>query len=269
VSALWPNGAAYRQLAGMGMQFFFTYRGWLVIELVVILLRVFLLRMVWTAVYAGRDSVDGVELDVLVAYVTLASLQFWFLFPGLAELIAEQVREGKVAVELARPVPYLRQLLARQIGQTAALTPFLAAAVPFALVLGSLRPPASAAAGALYLVSLVLAWGIVTLIGLLLGLLAFWTVEIWGFVTIRYFVSQFFGGALVPLWFFPDWLRTVAGLLPFQGESFIPMSIYLGRLTGPEAARALGIQLFWVAALYALGGLLWRRTIRRLVIQGG
>jgi ABC-type uncharacterized transport system permease subunit len=253
----------------MGAQYFLAYRGALAIELLIMLLRVFLLKMVWTAVYGGRASVEGLDLDTVVAYLTLANIQNWFIFPGLAPMIADQVRDGQIAVELARPLPYLRRLLAQQLGQSAALVPFVVIVLPVALIVGGLRPPASPLAGLLYLVSAVLAYGVVTATGLLLGLLAFWTVEIGAFQTIRYFVAQFFGGVLVPLWFFPDWLRALAGVLPFQAETFIPLSIYFGQASGLAAAQGLAVQLAWLVALYALGAALWRRAIRRVVVQGG
>ena len=260
---------AYLQVVSMTAQLFLTYRAALVLQLVVMLLQVFLLKMVWTAVYGGRVEVESVELRTVIAYLTLANLQFWLVAPVLGNFIPEHIRAGQIALELARPLPYVRQMFMRQLGATAALVPFVLVALPFALLVGGLAPPASASAGLLYLVSLCLAFGVVTLWGLVLGLAAFWTIEVWGFIAIRYFVAQFFGGALVPLAFFPDWLRTLGGLLPFQAELHIPMSIYFGQMSGPEAARRLLVQLFWLIVLGAAAGLMWRHALRRVVIQGG
>ena len=121
----------------------------------------------------------------------------------------------------------------------------------------------------LYAVSLVLAYAISILASLILALLVFWTYETHGVTAIYSFVTQFFAGALVPLWFFPDGLRAVAELLPFQTQAYLPLSIYIGRLAGGDALRGLGVQVFWIVALFVISNALWRRAIRRVVIQGG
>ncbi len=100
-------------------------------------------------------------------------------------------------------------------------------------------------------------------------LVTFWTVETSGFFVIYRFANQFFAGALVPLWFFPPALRTLADLLPFQTQAHLPLAIYFGMLTGPDLLRALGIQAGWVVILALLARWLWGRAYRRLVIQGG
>jgi len=43
----------------------------------------------------------------------------------------------------------------------------------------------------------------------------------------------------------------------------------IGRLAGSDALRGLGVQVFWIAALSLAANALWRRAIRRVVIQGG
>jgi ABC-type uncharacterized transport system permease subunit len=98
---------------------------------------------------------------------------------------------------------------------------------------------------------------------------AFWTLETNGVGLLYLYVNQFFAGALIPLWFFPDWLRTLAELLPFQTQAFLPLSLYFGRLQGTEALRALGIEVFWCVVLWVSAIVVWKRAIRRIHIQGG
>jgi ABC-type uncharacterized transport system permease subunit len=225
--------------------------------------------VIFVAVYAGRETVGGIALHQVITFVTLVNLQVFLLFPEIAGYVRERVREGQIAFDIGRPAPFLSQLLAHQLGATAAVAPFVALAVPCAMLLGGIQLPQSPMAGLLYVVSLGLGYLVAMLIGLLIGLMAFWTMETGGVLTIYAFANQFFGGALVPLWFFPPALRRVADLLPFQAQAFIPLSMYTGQLAGAQAARALGLQVFWVVALFALAWLVWRRAMHRVVIQGG
>ena len=57
--------------------------------------------------------------------------------------------------------------------------------------------------------------------------------------------------------------------LPFQYISYVPLLIYLGKLSGGAAWRALGIQIFWVLALVALGHAMWQWSSRKITVQGG
>jgi len=82
-------------------------------------------------------------------------------------------------------------------------------------------------------------------------------------------VTNLFSGALVPLSFFPGWLKSVALLLPFQGIVHTPASIYLGRIGGMELVHYLGVQLFWVAVLWFVGKRMWHRAVRQVTIHGG
>jgi ABC-type uncharacterized transport system permease subunit len=263
------NLPAYLQIVSLLTQTAFAYRVELAIELVGVLLKIFLLRVVWTAVYAGRPVVDGIPLDEVIGFMTLANLQLFLMASWITGYLYDRIRQGLIALDLARPVPFLGQLVAYQIGGTVALLPFLLVAAPLAFLAGGVQPPASLIAAGLYLVSLALAYLVSMLLGMLIGLVAFWTTEIWGIRAIVDFVSQFFSGALVPLWFFPPLLRDVAAWLPFQTQAYLPISIYLGRASGAAAGMALGVQLVWVLVLAGAVTLVWRRAMRRVVIQGG
>lgn len=260
---------AYAKIAALTTQTLFAYRFNIVVEIVGILLQILLLKIVWTAVYADRGEVDGVDLTTLLTYLTIANLQIWVIWPDVTWYLQRRVREGKIAQDLARPVGLIGQLLGFQVGSTLFFLPFAFAVLPLAFFIGVLRPPASAEAGVLYLVSVALAYGVVTWMGLLIGLVAFWTLETGGVMQIYRFANLFFAGALVPLWLFPGPLRTVAELLPFHTQASIPVSIYVGRSVGIDALVGLAVQAVWVFLLGVAAVFVYSRALRKVVIQGG
>lgn len=270
MSALVATLPAYRKLAHLQMQVAYAYRGEVVAGLLVVLLRIYLLKVIWTAVYADRQVLEGQSLSGVITFLTLANLQIFVMRPMIVWYLQRRIHEGLIGLDLVRPIPFLGQIVAQQVGATLGNVPFVVAAIPLAIIVGGLAPPASPAAAAAYVVSLGLAYAIATLIGLLMGLAAFWTVQTVGVHVIYDFAAQFFGGALVPLAFFPSLLRTIADLLPFQATVFIPASIYTGSIAGPaDVARALALQLFWVVALSVLALLVWRRARRIVTVYRG
>ena len=82
-------------------------------------------------------------------------------------------------------------------------------------------------------------------------------------------IGNFATGALVPLWFMPDLLRSVVQLLPFQAIAYVPVSIYIGAPATGAIGTALGLQLFWAVAMVFVIRVVWSRAFRHTVIQGG
>ena len=58
-------------------------------------------------------------------------------------------------------------------------------------------------------------------------------------------------------------------LQPLAGLADTPFRIYFGEVTGPDAAAAIALQLFWAATLVVLGRIWLGRTMQTLQVQGG
>lgn len=266
---------AYLEIGLVQFRTVLMYRSDFVIALVVLLLQIFALRVVWTAVYDGRVSVSSngdagqIALSTQIAYTTLAALQFWMFNSWVSASLTKRLREGKIAIDLSRPVGLVQQSISGSLGATAALLPLVLVALPFAMLVGGAAAPASVAAMFGYLASTVFAYGIATLLTMLTSMIGFWTLENSGFIMSYRVFAQFFAGALVPLWFMPDWLRGMAEVLPFQATTYAPVAIYLGQIDGIGIWKLLGLQALWIVLLWLLLRLVWSRALHRVVVQGG
>ena len=69
---------------------------------------------------------------------------------------------------------------------------------------------------------------------------AFWLLDIRGVVTLSLTVSLFFSGMILPLTFFPTWLRAIAHALPFSSIVQTPIDVWLGKHHGAELVRDPG-----------------------------
>ena len=137
------------------------------------------------------------------------------------------------------------------------------------LLLVDLQLPVSRIAGLAYVVSVILALGVNFCFSAMIGLAAFWTVELTAFNMIFHFFSQFLSGGLVPLWFLPTWVQRIAAWLPFQTLAHLPLSIYIGKIGGAAMWMALLQQAAWIAVLSAMAWLIWKAAERRVIVQGG
>lgn len=267
--------AAYSGITRIQARAQLVYRGNFILGLVGLLLQIYLLKMVWTAVFPASGSMAGasgrsITLATQIAYATLAGLQYWLFNPAMSSLIPDRIRQGTVIVDLVRPVPFTTQVLFSQFGTTLAMAPFAVFALPFAVLVGGMETPDSARAAWVYAVSLALAYLVNVLLSMIVVMGAFWVTEIGGIYFIFRMVSQLLSGALVPLWFMPDWLIEIVRFLPFHATTYTPISLYLGQAgeTGDMAA-AVGVQVFWIATLWIALRVVWSRALRRVVVQGG
>ncbi len=103
----------------------------------------------------------------------------------------------------------------------------------------------------------------------IVGLIAFWAMELGNFGMVKDSIVRILSGSVVPLWFFPDSVQTISKFLPFQYTYQTPLAIYIGAIDPLDAAGVMGIQLVWIAVLYAVLYVVWSKAKKKTLIQGG
>jgi ABC-2 type transport system permease protein len=226
--------------------------------------------ILFAAAASAGGVVAGYDRAALSTYTWLSQGMIAVVFIFAWTDVAQRVRTGDVAVDLMRPVHPIAAWLAEDLGRAgqACLVRFCAPMVVGGVIYG-LRVPEQAATVPLFVASASLAV-LVSFGGrVLVNLAAFWLLDVRGVVTLYVLASNVLSGILVPVAFFPGWLRTLAYLTPFPSLVQAPVDIGVERLTGLAALGALGMQAGWAAALLAAAALVLRRAERRLVVQGG
>ena len=214
---------------------------------------------------AGGYDARTALLYVLWGQALLGAIPMW----GWSE-IADRVRTGEIAVDLARPIDLQVYWWFRDLGRAA--MQFLGRGLPI-LVLGSIvlrvAPPAEPLVYLAGLVGLLLGLGINYLCRYALNLISFWTVETQGFQILYMVLVSLLTGFTVPVHLFPDWLKAIAEASPFPSMYQYPVDLISGRTIGAEVWSILGLQLLWLAILLVGTRVMTRLGTRRLVIQGG
>ena len=222
------------------------------------------------AVDSAGGDLGGYDREQASSYVwlgqaLLATVAIW----GWSE-IAERVKNGEIAVDLARPVDLYFSWWARDLGRAAftlparGLPPFLVGAVLMGVAL-----PTTPASYLLGVISVLLAASISFTIRFLINLAAFWVIDVRGLIGVMVVVTSFFCGLYVPVPLFPDWLRVVAYATPFPSILQFPIDVLSGRAEGLAGLQTIGVQAAWLAGLVLLSRIVLFRASRRLVVQGG
>jgi ABC-2 type transport system permease protein len=231
---------------------------------IVLFLVVFL--HLWRATYqgAGRPA-GGLSLRDVVWYLAIAEVVM-LSQPRTAALLAQAVKDGSIAYQLARPYRFLLFHLAARLGDTLPVL-LLTLATGGAAAWLSVGAPPDWRGAALLPAELPLAWLLNFLMSTAIGLLAFVAEDTTAFEWIYNKLLLVAGGVLIPLDFFPEWLRGAAGLLPFASTTYTPAHLFVRPDRG--AIELLAVQVAWIGVLGGATWALYRHGLRRLVVNGG
>jgi ABC-2 type transport system permease protein len=266
----WKPLRVYLEFARVGFVNALAYRLRYFTGIVTYFIYVSVYYFIWKAIYEHSTSIEGFDFPHLLTYIGVGWIIRSFYFNTIDQEIAYQVIEGRLAMDLIKPVNLQWMYLARAAGESVFRLGMLTAPTAVVLFLVyPLRGPASVGAAAAFLVSVVLSFLIVAAINYAVGTFALRLQSILGLLRAKFFLLELFSGLLLPISFFPHIFQKAFSVLPFEYISYIPMLIYLGDLHGAGLVRALALQVFWVAVLLAAGDGMWRWSSRQLTIQGG
>jgi ABC-2 type transport system permease protein len=229
----------------------------------------FIQAYILLAVFRNRTQVGNYDASDAVTYVWLAQALIMTVYAfGWTEL-ALRIRDGSIATDLSRPLDPQRYWLAFDLGRAPyhlifrGILPFAIGAILFDLHYPSLLDLVA------FFVSVVLAVVVSLGFRFLYNSAAFWLTDIRGVVTLSLTVSLFFSGMILPLTFFPGWLRAIAHALPFASIVQTPIDIWLGKHHGAGLVGIIALQAAWALILLGLGRVTLRFGASKLVIQGG
>ncbi|MDR1281544.1 MAG: hypothetical protein LBK99_12065 [Opitutaceae bacterium] len=239
-------------------------------EALIIAFRCGLLLLVYASTYRMKgDLIAGLR------YETVAwSMFLYFMFSTLklrriAPSLFQDIQSGDVQLLINRPIPHLGY---RMWNQIAAGCVSAVCVVPVAVFLMFLNIPAPSImrSGIFWgTLPVVLAGCVILslLVYSIIGLAAFWMEEPTPLFWISDKSVMILGGSLLPVAFFPPFMKTLAIYSPFGSCQLL--THMTSATWNHEALKSIGIQWFWIVTL--LFFLVWlnKKARVKLSINGG
>jgi ABC-2 type transport system permease protein len=260
----------YRECVRMGFVNTLAYRLRYYTGIVTYFIYVSVYYFIWKAIYEHSSNIENFNFAQILTYIAVGWIIRSFYFNNIDQDMAEHVLDGRLAMDLIKPINIQFMYIAHALGESLFRAGLLSLPTALAiLVVYPVQRPASLHHFIAFLVSVVLSFFIVAAINFAVGTLALRLKSILGLLRAKYFLLELFSGLLLPISFFPEIFQKFFRLMPFQYISYIPVLLYLGKINGKSILGSLALQLFWVAALFAVGDAMWRWSSRKITIQGG
>jgi len=258
----------YIQFAQKAMAREATYRFDVFTSVASVLVRVYLLRMVWVALYARNAAPSDLPLHAIITYSTVALLMGLVMDIDQTRLLHDKLHNGSIATDFMKPIVVPLYFFADGSGEVLFHAALIVPSLLLALLIVHIDVPGPFVL-ATFFVSFALGYGVGFFINFILNCVAFWTLEIHAVQLIVTWVTDLFGGEIIPLVIFPPFLQKIAFALPFAAMFSTPLLIYVGVIKPDRYGAALGLQAFWLVVLAGVATVMWRAGAKRVVVQGG
>ena len=252
-----------------------AYRGAVFLWTFISLFSSFISYYLWMAIYGSSESgvIGNLTKNEMVVYIFMVYITSSLVSISISTWVGYDVVEGRVAMNLIKPIDYRTSLIAEALGDMLyhLVIPgiFIWAGLEMYKVFVLGMPLVSLPTLLLYLCSVFMSFLLYVLFDFCFGMVAFFTTYIFGLRMAKTALLSFLTGQLIPISLFPEVAQRIFDFLPFSSMIYTPVMIYLGKYTGETLLIAMGRQLIWIAILYWLGSYIWKKVTKRLVVLGG
>jgi ABC-2 type transport system permease protein len=270
MSSLRESLMPYAEFSRVGFVNILAFRLRYFTGIITYFLNVTVYYFIWTAVFHSTQSIAGYSLPQIISYVSVGWIIRSFYWNTIDQEMAYEVIEGKIAMDLIKPVSVQWMWIFRAMGESAFRLGLLT--LPVAVVVAFVFPvegPASRENFLLFMIGVVGSFFLMGAINFMIGTCAIPLKSILALIRAKYWLIELLSGLLIPVSFFPERAQKIMAWLPFEHIAYTPLQIYLGKLDRAVALRALATQWLWVVALLLLAHLWWERASRKITIHGG
>lgn len=236
-----------------------TYRRDFLIGFVSAPIQFLFLVAFWSYVYRTfSQKTDIPTLNVTIAYYALLLIYDNAISAlNISGKLSRDIFTGRIDVLLSKPIsPLLNYAIEGYVRYLVFIPVYLIVYFPIAIKLGLKFDTEHILVAFLVLLA---SSTIKFLISSLLGLASVWTGKIVGITRIYQFIELILSGGFVPLYLYPEPLKSIATFLPFYYLAYVPVVIWIApELVAPSTFVLLTV---WIVVLLFLVHVITHRAL--------
>ncbi len=226
----------------------------------------------WIAVIKDKGNVlTGWNLSTISTYYLLIMIAGSFIIAHIEEDVAiRDIREGQLISHIIKPMSYFWMKFLSELGwrMTQGFFGVLVFIIFFVLFNRFVSFPNTLIGIISTTLIVALAFLISFTFKMIVGISAFWFVDFWGLQQIVEVVIIILAGFIMPIEFFPDWLRSISLSTPFPYMIYYPILSFQSKLSNPQILNVILIQLIWLAVLGVAYKWLWGKGVKKFTGVG-
>lgn len=250
--------------SGIQTSIFKTYRSDSIFYILKSIIAMSILIFLWSNIYSAT---------IVVVYFSLYYLLQSLLSVNTAWSIADDIRQGTIALQMAKPISYKKKLLYEQFGITRVIAIYVClpilAIIAGIIFVNNLSLELTILEVGILLVNIILSYLFFFYLDVMVGILTFYITYIFGILMLKDSVIVFFTGGYIPIFAFPEVVQYIYTFTPFYYLFYYPIELISGTLTNKEMVLGLIIQIFWLLIIVKLCNVFYNRSIKYIEIAGG
>lgn len=235
-----------------------------------VVLQLLTMYFLWQAIIPQGSQFGVYDRSLMLTYILGGGLLSSIVISSRSYEVGDDINQGNLTNFLIRPINYFLYWFSKDVGDKAMNITFAIFELTFLYLV--LKPPFFLQTDPTLLLLTVVAAIIATILyfflNFLIGLVGFWSPEVWAPRFIFIILITFFAGGLFPLDILPKAVFTLFQFLPFTYLIFFPLKIYLGQLSPHEIQSGILIALIWTLTSYLIVKLVWNKGLKLYTAHG-
>ncbi|MBI2033043.1 MAG: ABC-2 family transporter protein [Candidatus Levybacteria bacterium] len=224
----------------------------------------------WLVLIPQGSQLFGYTQSLMLTYILGTAFLSSVILATRSYEMGENINNGDLSIFLIRPINYFYYWFARDIGDKAMNISF--AVIELSILVVILKPPLFFQHDMmiLFLTAISITFSIIMhfLFGSLLGMIGFWSPDVWAPRFIFFIIINFFAGMLFPIDILPKAVATFFQFTPFPYLLYFPIKIYLGQLNSSHIYVGILTTILWTILLSVFLKMVWLRGLRFYTAQG-
>jgi len=260
------------ELLKMGFKERMAYKLDFIFDIFVIPFTFLVIYFIWSRLYEFNavETVQGFTFTETLTYFAMTIIVMWTVNTWIGDSVGVTISKGDFARYIIFPVDFYKYNMLSQFGSKIPgiifrIPFFFIAFVLFFKIYVNLNPVQLF----LFFVSCVLSFFLLNTFRYMMALFSFWEESHWTIDMISFGIIDLLSGLLVPLDFYPGFLRRIVDVLPFKDMVYSPIMIYMGRMSVADSLLVFANQLFFTLVFYLISRFLFNLGRAKFTSQGG
>ena len=226
---------------------------------------------IWTAVYGGGGTLNGIEYSQMIRYFGVTALIGYLTMDFADWNLSMLINTGKFLTFALRPLNHRFFAFSQKVGHRT--LGFIVEFIPCTLIFTLLFKVDMRPTNFFWtILSVALAYLMNFLVNYCIGMASFWIVQSQGIRSVYALLGSVFSGMWIPLVFFPKPLQILQFFLPFQHTSYVPAMVFLGNYSLGDINLSIpaivAVQAAAVLLAYIVSELLYKAAMKQFTAVG-